>query len=419
MDQKLPNRWLVLLLLLGIAIFNQADRFLLAALVDPIKADFSVSDGVMGLLMGPAFAVFYSTLAIPIAIYADRASRIKIIVTGCVVWSIFTILCGYAIGPWTLALARMGVGVGEAAFQAPAYSLIAAYFATEQRGRAFAVMATATYLGQMLGYGIGPQIAAAAHWRNAFEAFGVGGLLIILAAWAIIREPRRETAGDARPPFFPLARRLFALPSYSGMAIGMAIGVLSGVGFGLWAATLFARNYDMTMAAAGAAFGSAFVIPGLLGAALFGFIADWAARGDYGRILKLSAIALCLATLSLIGTTWSPTLGWALGWAVPAGLIGGGWAVGIYASLQYILPDKLRATGTAIAMLSVNLLGYVCGPWLVGLASNAFGEGRDGLRMALTIVVPVGLVGALLLWRAAQHLIEDKEKLSAPDAEYR
>ncbi|MEP2551223.1 MAG: MFS transporter, partial [Marinomonas sp.] len=108
--EKLPNRWVVLVLFLGIAIFNHADRFLLAGLVEPIKAEFGVSDGFMGLLMGPAFAVFYSTLAIPIAIYADRANRIRIVVAGCVVWSIFTILSGFATGPATLAAARIGVG---------------------------------------------------------------------------------------------------------------------------------------------------------------------------------------------------------------------------------------------------------------------------------------------------------------------
>ena len=127
-DRHLPNRWLVLGLMLGIAIFNHADRYLLAALVEPIKGEFTVSDGFMGLLMGPAFAVLYSIMAIPFAIYADKHSRIRIIVIGCVVWSLFTALSGFVSNPWQLAGARIGVGVGEAAFQAPAYALLAAYF---------------------------------------------------------------------------------------------------------------------------------------------------------------------------------------------------------------------------------------------------------------------------------------------------
>lgn len=409
---KLPNRWIVLLLLLGIAIFNQADRFLLAGLVDPIKQEFGVSDGFMGLLLGPAFALFYSTLAIPIAIYADRASRIRIIVVGCTVWSIFTVLSGFAVGPWSLAAARVGVGVGEAAFQAPAYSLIAAYFPARQRGRAFAVIALAVYFGQMLGYGAGPAIAAAANWRLTFMLFGGIGLVIVAFAWMIIREPQRAEAVVDRPALLPLARRLFGHASYRGMTFGMALGVLSGIAFGFWGPTLFSRSYDMTMAQAGAAFGGAFVVPAMLGTALFGFVSDRLARGDYGRILLLSAVGLACATSSVIGATWAPSIGGALIWAVPAGLFGGGWAVGIYAALQHLLPDHMRATGTAIAMLAINLIGYVLGPWIVGELSGLFGEGADGLRHSLNVVVPVGFVGCILLWRAAARLDGDQRRLA-------
>ena len=113
LDQpKLTNKWVVLALLLSVALVNYGDRYLLAGLVEPIKAEFGVSDGFMGLLMGPAFALLYSLLAIPIARYADRVSRVAILCTGCIVWSGFTILSGFANDPWMLALARVGVGVG-------------------------------------------------------------------------------------------------------------------------------------------------------------------------------------------------------------------------------------------------------------------------------------------------------------------
>ncbi len=424
--QKLSNKWLVLLLLLGIAIFNHADRYLLVGLVDPIKAEFGVDDGFMGLLMGPAFAVFYSIMAIPIALYADRASRIRIIVAGCIMWSIFTVLCGYATGPWTLATARVGVGVGEAAFQAPAYSLIAAYFLADQRGKAFAVMALATYFGQMLGLGVGPAIAETADWRLPFRLFGIAGLVVIALAWLLIKEPRRQDiAAPANQSQSIAARvgrqvnhlaqifmRLVKRASYRNMAFGMGLGVMSGVAFGNWGPTLFSRNYDMTMAEAGAAFGGAFIIPALLGTIGFGFVFDRIARNGYGRCLTLSAIALLVATASVLGAAWSQSLDHALIWAIPAGLFGGGWAVGVYAGLQYILPDSLRATGTALAMLAVNLAGYVAGPWAVGELSVAFGQGTLGLQQALSVVVPIGIGGAFLLWRGAGKMDADRQDLS-------
>lgn len=415
MNQKLPNRWIVLLLLLGIAVFNYADRFLLAGLIAPIKAEFAVSDSFMGLLLGPAFAVFYSSLAIPIAIYADRASRIRIIVIGCVIWSVFTVLSGFAAGPWTLAAARIGVGIGEAAFQAPAYSIIAAYFPVGQRGRAFAVMALATYFGQMLGFGVGPAIAASDDWRTAFKLFGLIGLAIVAIAWLVIREPQRAEPAAVRLPLLPLAARLLRLPSYFGMMFGIALGVMSGLAFGVWGAALFARSFEMSMAEAGALFGSAVVLPGMIGAALFGLLADRLSRAGYERMMMLSALGLALATVGLLGAIWASTVQMAFMFAVPAGVFGGGWAVGIYAGLQYILPDRMRATGTAIAMLAVNLLGFVVGPWLVGMLSDLSGEGANGLRSALTMVVPIGLVGALVIWGTSRRIEADRASLASEE----
>jgi MFS family permease len=154
----------------------------------------------------------------------------------------------------------------------------------------------------------------------------------------------------------------------------------------------------------------------MLGTILFGALADWMTKQGYGRMLFMSALALTAATAVVIAASWASSIGNALLWAIPAGLFGGGWSVGIYASLQYILPDRMRATGTAIAMLAVNLLGYVVGPWITGELSEQFGEGAQGLRMALTVVVPVGFLGAFLLWRGSRVLEEDRDALHREDA---
>ena len=124
--RPLSNKWVVLALMLAIALLNYGDRYLLAGLAQPIKLEFGMSDGFMGLLMGPAFALLYSLVAVPIAIHADRTSKVAIICAGCVMWSLFTVLSGLATSAGVLALARVGVGIGEAAFQAPAYALLAA-----------------------------------------------------------------------------------------------------------------------------------------------------------------------------------------------------------------------------------------------------------------------------------------------------
>ncbi|MEO9633571.1 MAG: MFS transporter [Parasphingorhabdus sp.] len=409
---RLTNKWIVLLLLLGISVFNYGDRYLLAGLVEPIKAEFSVSDGFMGLLLGPAFAVFYSILAIPFAIYADRHSRINIICAGCVIWSLFTVLGGFADSQYTLAAARVGVGVGEAAFQAPAFSLIASYFKPEQRGKAFAVMALSVYIGQILGYSGGPAIAAQSDWRMAFIVMGSAGFVVVALAWLLVKEPPHEKTSVKHPPLFDTFRQLIRVSSYRYMAIGMGLGVMSGIAFGFWGPTLFSRAYDMSQTEAGSAFGVAFTIPAFLGVIGFGALVDYLTKNGYGRALMLSAIALLFATLSIMGAIWASSVDHAVLWAIPAGLLGGGWSVGLYASLQYILPDRMRATGTALAMLIVNILGFVLGPWIAGGISDYFGADATGIRQGLTVVVPVGIVGALLIWLGAKTLEQDQSLLA-------
>ena len=411
-QSRLTNRWLALSLLLAISVFNYADRYLLSGLVDPIKSEFGVSDGFMGFLLGPAFALLYSTLAVPIAFYADRHSRINIICAGCVIWSIFTVLSGYAIGPWSLAAARVGVGIGEAAFQAPAYSLIAAYFLPEQRGKAFAIMALSIYVGQILGYSGGPAIAEQSDWRMAFKIMGVAGFFAVALAWLIIREPRRDNSAAENPPLLATFSQLIRISSYRYMALGMGLGVMSGIAFGFWGPTLFARAYQMSLTEAGSAFGAGFTIPAFLGVIGFGALVDHMVKKGYGRALMLSAIALMLATLSVMGAIWASSIENAMLWAIPAGLLGGGWSVGLYASLQYVLPDRMRATGTAIAMLIVNILGFVLGPWIAGGVSDLFGADANGIRLGLTYIVPVGLVGAILIWLGAKNLENDRGLLA-------
>lgn len=412
--RRLSNKWVVLFLLLGIGLFNQGDRFLLAGLVEPIKAEFRVGDGFMGLLMGPAFALLYSLLAIPIARAADRMSRIVIIVVGCMVWSAFTAASGLAQGPWTLAGARVGVGIGEAAFQAPAYALIAAYFVPEQRGRAFAIMGLNTYIGQTLGYVAGPALAANATWRYPFLVMGASGLVIGLVALLLIREPRHRVVHSEAPPprLSALAAQLVGIASYRAMMAGMALGVLSGLSFGLWGPTLFARAYAMPIKEASTLFGLAFGIAGLVGMLSFGAIADRSSKRDPTAPLRLAALALAAATALIVIVTWTPGLGVARWLAVPCGLLGGGWSVGVVVALQNLLPDRIRATGTALGMLAVNLLGAVGGPWLAGALSDAVGgDPTHSLRIGLSIVMPLGFIGAWLIWRSRRSLVADRERL--------
>lgn len=154
------NPWIVLGVLLLVSIVNFADRYLVTGLIGPIKEEFGLGDGMIGLLMGPAFVVLYVVLGVPLARLADRWSRTLIIAGGCVLWSGATIATGMAHNEVSLIIARAAVGIGEAAFAAPAYSLLADYFKPQRRGLAFAILGLATYFGQIIGQAGGPALAA-------------------------------------------------------------------------------------------------------------------------------------------------------------------------------------------------------------------------------------------------------------------
>lgn len=412
--QRLTNPWLALAALLAVAIFNFTDRYLISGLVGPIKAAFGVDDSYMGLLMGPAFVVLYVVAGVPIARLADQASRVRIIAAGCVLWSACTYASAHATGPVSLALARVGVGIGEAAFAAPAYSLIADYFRPERRGIAFAILGLATYFGQIGGQAVGPAIARASDWRTAFELIGGAGLLMGLLLPLIVREPPRGTTkASAQVGFGEILARLRGAQSYILMMFAFGFGSLSGVAFGQWGPELFARSYGVPSVEAKSAFALYFAIAGITGMLLFGVIMDRIIRRGPEWPVRMAAAALFAATACILAVTWVPSFTAAKLLAIPSGLLGGGWSIGFLATLQYILPDRFRATATATFIMVTTLLGFLVGPWLAGSISSALGDDARSLQIGLSVAIPFGFIAAILAWLAARRVEADRERLAA------
>lgn len=413
--QKTSNPWLVLVTLLLIYIVNYADRYLITGLIGPIKAEFGIGDAMVGMLMGPAFVFLYVVLGVPFARLADRTSRVQIIAAGCVLWSIATIGTGLAAGPVGLTLARIAVGVGEAAFVAPAYSLLSDYFRPERRGLAFAILGLAAYIGQIGGQAGGPAIAAHHDWRMAFYSIGAVGVLLGFAALAVIREPRRGPAGGAAPidavPFGQLIRSLIRSPAYLCMMFAFGFGVLSGVSFGYWGPELFTRGFALDPVAVKMTFALNFGLSGLVGMLLFGALSDRLARRSMVWPSRLSALALGAATCAIMAATWAGSFDMARLAAIPAGLLGGGWSVGFMATLQYMLPPRIRAASTALFLAVTTLLGFFVGPWATGALSQMLGHDAAALRMALSFIIPFGFLSALLGWAAGARVERDRTML--------
>lgn len=414
--------WFVLMMMVLLYLVNVADRYVASGLLEEIKKTFQVSDTFMGFLVGPAFAVVYTLLAIPIARLADRNNRVKIIVAGAIIWSGFTVLSGLVQTPWTFAFARLGVGVGEAAFLAPAFSLLSDYFAPKKRALAFAILNFGVYFGQIFGLVGGAAIAEASHWRTAFISLGAPGVLLGLLTLMLVKEPKRgrldpvNKATDSKSTlsFIETFKLLWARRSFRLMTIGTALGGFASYGFGIWAPTLFARAFDLSLTEANARYGGPSFIAGITGAIVLGVLCDRLTAKDVRWPFRLSAIGLVGFFLSMIILCFVDDVYFATLLTLPAGLMAGGWVIAMQAALQDLLPAKARATGTALWGFALTFTGLAIGVWFVGKLNDVFTAqyGDQAIRYALAITLLTAIPSMICILLAGRTFETDREELA-------
>ena len=414
--------WFVLIMMVLLYLVNVADRYVASGLLEEIKKTFQVSDTFMGFLVGPAFAIVYTLLAIPIARLADRQSRVKIIVAGAIVWSGFTVLSGLVHTPWTFAFARLGVGVGEAAFIAPAFSLLSDYFAPKKRALAFAILNFGVYFGQIFGLVGGAAIAEAYHWRTAFISLGAPGVLLGIMTLLLVKEPTRgrldpvsqNTDNSPALTFVETLKTLWARRSFRFMTIGTALGGFASYGFGIWAPTLFARAFDLSLTEANARYGGPSFIAGITGALVLGVLCDRLTAKDARWPFRLSAFGLVGFFVSMIILCFVESVNVATLLTLPAGLMAGGWVIAMQAALQDLLPAKARATGTALWGFALTFTGLALGVWFVGKLNDVFTAqyGDQAIRYALAITLLAVIPSMICILMAGRTFEEDREILA-------
>ena len=251
--QSSSYRWYALAMLFAVYVINFVDRQILSILLPDIKAAFDVSDTYLGFLVGFSFAIFYATLGIPIALWADRGNRRNIITLALTIFSAMTALCGVVQNFWQLALARIGVGVGEAGASPPSHSIIADLFPPHERGTAMGIFAMGVNVGIMLGFFAGGQINEAYGWRVAFLSVGLPGLLLAVIVRIFLKEPVRgmadgrvETEHREIPPVWETARYFLKVRALRHIAFGAALNSFVGYGAVNWLPTFLHRSYAMS-----------------------------------------------------------------------------------------------------------------------------------------------------------------------------
>lgn len=182
--------------------------------------------------------------------------------------------------------------------------------------------------------------------------------------------------------------------------------------FGYWGPELFARTFALDPVMIKTAFALNFGLAGLCGMLAFGVLSD--KLSQRGRVwpVRLSGMALLCATTLVLAAVWAPTFDTAMLIAIPCGLLGGGWSVGLYAGLQHMLPASYRASATALFIAFITLMGYFIGPWATGAISQALGDDAGSLQVAISVVVPAGFLAGLFALLAASRVEPDRVRLA-------
>ena len=407
------RRYYVLALLTAIYALNFLDRTIFNVLIEPIKKEFALSDTMMGLLAGFGFVLFYSLLGIPIARIADWLNRRNIVAAAFAFWSAMTFFCGMASSVTTLALARIGVGLGESAGTPASQSLVADLFTKDERPRALGIYAIGTYLGVFLGYFIGGWVNQHYGWRMAFMSAGLPGIALALVVWLTVSEPVRgatdRTAAPAREPLGATLAFLFSQKSFVIMFIGFCLTTYTNYATSAWIPPFLARVHHLSSAEVGTYAGTFKGLFGMAGTLTGGLVVARISRGDDRWKLWAPAIMSGLAGPVFALCMLTPSFSLMVAALAATSFLVGFHLGPVFAIAQTVARPSMRALASAIVLLTATCFGQGVGPLVVGMINDALKAdyGADAVRYSLLSAGLTSTLGALLLVWAARTIRAD------------
>lgn len=435
MKETVYRRYL-LTVFLSVLAFNYVDRLALGLVLQDIKVELNLSDTQLGFLTGLAFAVFYSVMGLPIARWADRGDRVLIISVTTGIWSAAVALCGAIASFSQLLLVRIGVAVGEAGCIPPAHSLIADYFTRAERPRAVGTYMLGAPLSMVVGYFLAGWLNEFYGWRRMFVILGLPGLVLSALAWFTLKEPRRGAspsrtapppealeapsaagAPPQQPGFRTVLRTLWTNATFRHLLFCFAVSSFFGYGILQWQPAFFIRSFGLKTGELGSWLALIYGVGGLLGTHFGG---AWASRrAADNEALQLKAMAIIFSSLGAISVAMylAPSRYEAFGClafvATAGALINGP----LFATIQTLVPQRMRAMSIAMLYLFANLIGMGLGPLVAGALSDSFRHwaGEESLRYALLTLCPGYVWSGWHLWRASTTVERDLKVVLSVD----
>lgn len=401
-------------------VINTMDRTqILSASLQAIKKELAASDFQMGVLSGIPFAVFYSVMGIPIAVWADRSSRRNVLALAVATWSAMTAIFGMSVNYAMLFAARVGTAIGEAGGSPPSHSLISDYFPKSRRGTAFAVFALGVPIGSSLGAAFGGWGNQHFGWRMTFILAGVPGIVIALIVWLTVKEPPRglsdgvvRKAGDKAPGMLEVLSFLWRRSSFRHLSLAAALHSVVWYASSNWNNPFLQRSHAMTAQEAGYWIAILSAIAGV-GTFLGGFLSDRLSTwlNDRRWYMWVPGVATLLCVPFQFLTFLSPSLTVVLPSFVGLMLLAAVFFGPSFAMTQALATLRMRSVATSLLLFIQTLIGFGLGPSVTGLISDWLAPSyrTDSLRYALVIIGVVNFWAALHYLLGARTLRQDLE----------
>ena len=410
--------YVVVILLSAVYTFNFLDRQLLSILSEPIRKDLGLSYTQVGMLTGLTFALFYTTFGIPLAWLADRTHRVRIIAAACAVWSLFSMACGMAGNFTALALARIGVGVGEAGGSPPSYSLISDYFPPQRRGLALALYSLGVPLGTALGSAAGAEIAKLYGWRMAFLAVGAPGIALALLVLILIREPKRgrfDALADGEASHAPSVPLWTAIGGFftnrTLVLTAISSGLSAFVGYAILnnGPAFLISNKGMTLPEIALYYSAMSGLAGGLGTFGSGWLVDLLGKRNRTAYALVPATSFVISLPFFLGFLFAPTWQTAMVCLIVPHLMNNMYLAPAITVVQNAVPPARRGISGAILLFILNLIGLGGGPVYVGMVADHFKPeyGVVALKYGLLALVPFYLLTIIAHLIASRSIKND------------
>jgi MFS family permease len=403
----------VLVMLTLVYVFNFIDRQLLVILQESIKKELHLSDTQLGMLSGFTFAIFYVTMGIPIARFADKGNRRNIVAISLGIWSLMTACSGLARNFIQLLLARIGVGVGEAGGSPPAHAMISDYFPPKRRSTALSLYSSGIYFGILIGFLMGGYLNQNLGWRTAFFVLGMPGIIFSLLFYFSVKEPRRgatdESVSTETHSFTQVIKLLYAKKTFVYLALATALHVFCIYGLANWAPSFLQRLHGLKSSEAGRLLGPIFGFGGAIGSFAGGFLTDRFGKEDKRWYVKIPAYAIiisipCAAGALFLQNTFLSAACLGLCVLLQSAYLGPSIAVA-----HSLVPASMRSLTSAILFFALNLIGLGFGPMVVGMISDLLAPtmGVESLRWAMSIILIVSVASTALFFATAKKMVVD------------